>query len=373
MQRKTKSTRREFVVGKAAIDAISDLPSQLDSVEDAESSKTTAANRKATYLVQVARDAMACEFQVLLNAGQHEAGVEAALEALDLVESIEDQLTVYRAHSEVSRVNQTANGECAAVSAELFKLLQTSSRLHAETKGAFDITAAPLGKTWGFHRREGRHPTKEAIDAALQQVGSQWLELDDEHHTVRFRRAGMEINFGGIGKGYALDRAAELLRRANVENFLIHGGRSSLLARGARMTESAAGGWWIAVRHPLRQQQQLAEVVLRDRALGTSGSGNQFFHFGGKRYGHVLDPRTGFPADQLLSATALAPTAARADALATAFFVMGLERSLEFCESRPELGALLACPGKRAGEVVLHTHGLKSDDWVALSPVACGR
>ena len=137
-----------------------------------------------------------------------------------------------------------------------------------------------------------------------------------------------------------------------------------MLARGSRAGFSEVEpSWTVALRHPLKPDQRLAEIHLRDRALGTSGSGNQFFHFGGKRYGHVLDPRTGQPADALLSATALAPTAAQADALATAFFVMGVEASIEFCQSRPEIGALLVSAGEQAGSMELVTIGIDQDEW----------
>ena len=118
--------------------------------------------------------------------------------------------------------------------------------------------------------------------------------------------------------------------------------------------------------HFVAQQADLL-LRLRNQALATSGSGNQFFHFDGKRYGHVIDPRTGFPADQLLSATVLASSAALADALATAFFVMGAESALDFCAQRQDLAVILVCPGERSGALTVHTHGLADDAWRRLS------
>ena len=173
----------------------------------------------------------------------------------------------------------------------------------------------------------------------------------------------MGINLGAIGKGYALDRCAEVLRQRGIEGYLIHGGQSSVLGRGERHAAGNAQGWRVALRHPLKPDQRLAEIWLRDRALGTSGAGNQFFYFRGRRYGHVLDPRTGRPAEELLSATALAPTAAQADALATAFFVMGAERTRAYCRARAELAALLVVPGERAGEIHLETVNLGDGEW----------
>ncbi len=362
MADKRKSSRRDFLKGRAAADAIADLLP----AEPAAAGHTGAPSPgepPAAYLLQVGRDAMACEFQVLLNAGQHEGATEAALEALDLVDELEDQLTVYRDHSEVSRLNRAAAEGPVVVESRLFALLERAVAIHAETGHAFDITAGPLTRAWGFFRREGRLPDQAALDATRRQVGSQWLELDAAASSVRFLRPGLEINLGAIGKGYALDRCAERLLALGVDDFLVHGGRSSVLAHGSRQADDGGDGWSIALRHPLRHQQRLAEIRLRDRALGTSGSGNQFFQFQGHRYGHVIDPRSGRPADDLLSASVLAPTAADADALATACFVMGLDASLEYCAAHPELAAIFVRPGPRAGEMEIVTHGLTDRDW----------
>jgi thiamine biosynthesis lipoprotein len=207
-------------------------------------------------------------------------------------------------------------------------------------------------------------PEQREIDEALQCVGAQWLELDPVASTVRFRKHGVEIDLGGIGKGYALDRCAEHLARAGVCDYVIHGGHSSVLARGSRLGRAADDpGWTVAVRRPLRADQRLAEIRLRNRALGTSGSGNQFFYHQGRRYGHVLDPRTGWPAEGVLSCTVLAPTAAAADALSTAFFVMGVDAVREYCRGRDELAALMVCLGARSGSIEVHPIGLNDDDW----------
>jgi len=360
-----KTNRRDFLRGWSAVRAIEDLLPDESLVDPTRNS--IAAERSqgaATYLLQVARTAMACEFQVFLNAGQHPAATEVALESLDLVDALEDQLTVYRDHSEISRLNQSAADGPVAVERGLFDLLQNAATLSEGTGGAFDITAGPLTKVWGFHRREGRYPAPETLREARQFVGSQWLELDPDASTVRFQRAGLEINLGAIGKGYALDRCEKLFRSRGIDDFLIHGGRSSVLAAGSREDSTHAGrGWSIAVQHPLRPEWSLGELWLRDRACGTSSSGNQFFHFDGKRYGHVIDPRSGYPANQLLSATVLAPTAAEADALSTACFVMGPEAARSYIEQRPQLAAILIRAGAQAGSIELLTLGMADDQW----------
>jgi thiamine biosynthesis lipoprotein len=331
----------------------------------------SATGSRSTYLLQVARTAMACEFQLFLNAGQHPGATETALEALDLVDALEDQLTVYRDHSEVSQLNRAAAIEAVTVERGLFELLEQSVQLYKTTGGAFDITAGPLTKVWGFHRRDGRFPTSDTLRVARQSVGSNRLQLDSASSTVRFQHDGLEINLGAIGKGYALDRCAELLRNRGIDDYLIHGGRSSVLAAGSRLDdEHTDRGWSIELRHPLRRELCLGELWLRDRACGTSGSGNQFFHFEGKRYGHIIDPRSGYPADDLVSTTVLAPTAAEADALATAFFVMGADATLAHCQKRPDLAVVLIRAGSRIGSIEIQTHGVSADDWQPIDEVA---
>ncbi len=358
-----KSNRRQFLKGKAALDALQDLQwgSQGPLAGDAPPRSARAHAERRDYLLHVSRRAMACEFQIFLNPGQHAGAIEAATESLDLVDALEEQMTVYRGHSEIMQINRMAAAEPAVVEPRLYELLSRCKQWTVGTGGAFDITSGPLIKLWGFYTRQGRFPDQEEVQATLQRVGSEYLELDDERRTIRFARPGMELNLGSVGKGYALDRCAEVLDAAGVEDYLIHGGQSSILARGCRHDTSEIAPWCIAVRHPLRSQRRLAELIVRDRAVGTSGSGQQFFYHRGRRYGHVLDPRTGAPAEGVLSATVLAPSAAEADALATSFFVMGVDEVHAYCQTHPELSALFVLAGSRQGTVAIETLALDQD------------
>lgn len=315
-----------------------------------------------TYLLQIGRRAMATSFQVYLNAGQHPRGAEAALHALDVVEQLEAQLSIYRPDSELSRLNRTAAQQAFVASPALFELLQLCVRLHAETGGAFDVTSTPLSRLWGFHDRCGRFPSLEAIQEVLALVDSRQMHLDPGSHSVGFARPGMEISLGGIGKGFALDQCGDVLVAEGVGSFLIHGGKSSLLASGSRAGRD--GGWWVSLQHPFRDSQPLGQLRLTDQALGTSGSGCQFFHHQGRRYGHILDPRTGYPAECMLSTSVVAPTAALADALATALHVMDRQTATAFLNARPELGAILVCPGERAGAIETLVLGIAADQWL---------
>jgi thiamine biosynthesis lipoprotein len=309
---------------------------------------------------------MACEFEVQMAAAREDDSMEHVFAALDLVEALESQLTVYRDDSEVIRLNRQAAEEAIRVELGLFALIQQAARLHDETEGALDITSGPLSEAWGFSRREGRVPSDTAIASALECVGMQHVELNELQRTIRFRRPGVTINLNSMGKGYALDRMAELLADHFVDDYLLHGGKSSILARGDQPGGETAG-WMIGVRHPLRPAERLAELQLRNQALSTSGSGTQFFIRRGRRYGHILDPRTGRPAEGLYSATVVAPTATEAEGLSTAFYVMGPEKVGEYCATRPDIAALLVGPAHREGDVQLHTFNLEDQGWQTLA------
>ena len=302
---------------------------------------------------------MACRFQVMLDAAKYRQAAEAAIEALDVIDELEAQMTAYRDDSEISRLNQRAAAGPVEVETRLFDLLRRAVELHEETDGAFDITSGLLSKLWGFSRREGRMPSDEELAPAMELTGSRHLRLDPQQSSVRFAREGVEINLGSIGKGYALDRAAEVLREHQIDDFIWHGGQSSVLAVGSRAVGNREGdsGWSVGIRHPIWKDRRVAEIRLCDQALATSGSGTQYFHHGGRRYGHILDPRTGRPAEGVLCCTVVAPTAAEADALATALYVMGPEAALQYCADHPQIAALLVTPGDRHGAIALHTAG----------------
>jgi thiamine biosynthesis lipoprotein len=362
MHARPQSTRRQFLTGQAALDAVT----QFD--VGAEESLPPPASLADRYLIRLARRAMACTFEVFLNAGQYPQGTAVALAALDLVDQLEDQLTVYRESSEVSSLNLAAAFTAVEVEPRLFALLERALQLYQETNGAFDVTAGRLSTVWGFTRRAGTIPAADALTVALECVGSEYVELDPEGPRVRFKRPGLEINLGGIGKGYALDRCAELLAGAGIEDVLLHGGNSSVLARGSHAAAGEADGWLIGVRNPLRPDRRLGHLRLRDRALATSGSGTQFFVHEGRRYGHILDPRTGWPAEGVLTVSVLAASAADADALATAFYVLGPAAAESYCRTHPEVGMVMLCPGERAGALAFYVSGLDDDEWTLCDP-----
>ncbi|MBS0207938.1 MAG: FAD:protein FMN transferase [Planctomycetes bacterium] len=359
-----QSNRREFLTGRAGARVVRQTLDQM--IERANESLDGVLDDTGAgdpYLVKLGRRAMACEFELYLNAGQYPQGVEAGINALDLVEQLEAQLTVYRETSEIMHLNRTAHDAPQEVEPQLFALLERAVELWRETGGAYDITAGPLSRVWGFSRRAGAIPEPSALAEALAPVGSQHLELNRETRTLRMNVPRMEINLGSIGKGYALDRSAQWLTAADVNDFLWHGGQSSVLARGCGASSAALGGWLVGLQHPVGPKRRLAEVVLRNRALATSGASVQYFRYQGRRYGHILDPRTGWPAEQVFSATVVAPTAAEADALSTAFYVLGVDAASDYCDRHPEVGALFVYPSPSGSKTELAIIGLEPDEY----------
>jgi FAD:protein FMN transferase len=223
------------------------------------------------------------------------------------------------------------------------------------------------------------------LTAAKAQVGAEYVELDAQKSTIRFHRPGVRLNLGSIGKGYAVDRAVESMLADGVTDFLVHGGYSSAAARGFAgfVTQSVATTvgwtsgsvqhgetdpevhptnvrqfWTVGVKDPLRQDVRVGQIELHDRALGTSGAQHQSFRHRGRRYGHILDPRSGWPADGVLAATVLAPTAAESDALSTAFYVLGPQWAMDYCRRHPAIAAVMFCPAE-GKQWEMHRYGVE--------------
>lgn len=297
-------------------------------------------------LLRFARRAMATTFELLLPFGTR-AAHEVANSVLDAIDHLEGQLTVYRQDSDICRLNQLAPLGPVQVEEKLFGLLSTAAQLTRETAGAFDIAIGALIKAWGFYQREGRVPSPDERAEVMTRLGMQHVVLDAARCMVHYLRPGLEINLGSIGKGYALDCVADLLRQRQVDNALVHGGHSSIVGLGSE--PGSQRGWSIGLQHPIDRGRRLGVVWLRDRAMGTSAATFQHLVYNGRKLGHILDPRTAWPAEGMLSATVTAPSATVADALATAFFILGADQARAYCDEHPEIGVLLLPnqPGSR--------------------------
>lgn len=301
-------------------------------------------------LVRYARPAMGTVFEIVLPFG-HPHATSLIHEALDEIDRLEELLTVYRQSSEVSDVNRRAGLEPVHISEELYGMLRHAEQLSHWTLGAFDITAGALIDAWGFVRGPKRVPVPAERETALSQCGFQHLEMHAGNHSIRFKVPGLKLNFGSIGKGFALDAVAHFFdQHALGQQVLLHGGKSSVLAMHSPPGHER--GWRIDIEHPWNPDAHLASVYLCNKALATSAATYKHLVHEGKKLGHILDPRTGWPASGIASATAIAPTAAQADALSTAFYVMGLEGTIDFCRQHPEVAAVMLPEGQQEAVII---------------------
>jgi thiamine biosynthesis lipoprotein len=278
----------------------------------------------------------------------------AANAAFDEVQRLNNLLSTYRPASVWSEINRLAAQRPVAVSPEVFRLISRCLRYSRQSQGTFDITVGPLMKAWGFFRGVGRLPSRDEVAAALAKVGCGHLGLDQARRTVRFDIEGVEINPGGIGKGYAVDRMVEILRRRGFDTALVAASSSSIYGMGAPPDE--ARGWKVEIRNPKRPRGHCAtELFLKDMSLSTSGGYAQTFWADGRHFSHIMDPRTGYPARGMLLVSVTAPRAIDSEAWTKPFFIHGRAWAAKhkpkrlnafFCEDGPEQAWGWLSPGR---------------------------
>jgi FAD:protein FMN transferase len=313
-------------------------------------------------IIKAARPAMGSYFEIRLPAVVPGA-VELATRALDRIEALEEQLTVYSDDSELSRLNARAHGGPIEVEAGLFALLEQAVAIGEATGGAYDVTAGALSIAWGFFKGPKRVPDPATLAEARARTGQQHLTLDSARRTVAFDRPGVVINLGSIGKGYAIDQAVDLIKTHWwPTSALLHGGQSSLYALGSPPGRFG-GRWPIALRNPFDPSAPLGTLRVRNRGVGTSGASVQQFEVAGRVYGHILDPRTGEPAQGPASVTVLAPSAADADALSTAFYLLGPDATAAYIDRHPGIGAIFITEGPADRSPRIQALGLTDDDF----------
>jgi thiamine biosynthesis lipoprotein len=322
-------TRRKFLAASSALAASA-------SVSPQERAASAAAAR-----LEASHDAMGTLFTIVAYGPDRAALAPAANAAFDEIDRLDAQMSNYQAASELSRINRDAARQAVNVEPRLFDLIAESVRHSEESGGAFDITVGPLMKAWGFFRGEGRVPTRAELAQVMKRVGYRHIHLDREAHQIRFDAAGLELDLGGIAKGYAVDRAAEILQARGVQAALVSGGASSIYALGAPPGERA---WRIHLRHPYEKKKTGDIVWLKNYSLEVSGSFEKFFKLRGKTFCHILDPRSGRPVEAMLMAAILAPRGVEIDALSTTLFVLGAEKSRAILKSRPDLNAVFYVP-----------------------------
>jgi thiamine biosynthesis lipoprotein len=265
-------------------------------------------------------DAMGSTYSVVLYGEDRGRLIAAADQAFEEARRLDLMLSNYRPSSELSQVNREAADHPVRVSPEFFDLLSACAEYSRESDGAFDITVGPLMKIWGFYKGSGRFPHRAEIVGALTKVGYGNIELDSANRTVRFTRSGVELDPGGFGKGYAVDRMAEVLKASGIQIALISASASSIYGIGAPPGEP---GWKLRIRDPRNQSHTVAEVRLKDESMSTSGNYEKFFWAQGRMWAHIMDPRTGYPAQGALAVSVIAPRTLDSEIWAKPFFING--------------------------------------------------
>jgi thiamine biosynthesis lipoprotein len=252
-----------------------------------------AAQAGETLRIENSLDAMGTTFTVVAYGPDQNVLIAATEQAFEEVRRLDGMLSNYRPESEIGQVNRYGAERPVKVSPELFRLLSVCLEYGRLSEGTFDISVGPLMKVWGFYKGSGRLPHRAEIRGALARVGQPNVVLDAQTQAVRLARRGAELDLGGVGKGYAVDRMVEVLKQHGVAAALITAGGSSIYALGAPPGEA---GWKVKIRDPRRPRTTIDEQVLRDLSLSTSGNYEKFFRAEGKLYSHIMDPRTGYPA-----------------------------------------------------------------------------
>lgn len=270
--------------------------------------------------VRLARHAMATRFEFVLR-GRDPVQLRAAgEEALAEISRLDRRLSFYNSTSELCRINRSAAMGPVSIPPDVFDLLTTARHMWELSGGAFDPTVAPLMRCWGFVGGSGGLPDENCLSNAQKVTGMSHVLLDSEEKTVQFVREGVELDLGGIAKGHALDEAASILIDCGVENALLHGGTSSILALG---TSFDGLPWKVGIL--LDGQQSIGSVELQNSSLSVSAVSGKAFKEGELLYGHVIDPRTDRPSMGARLAAVVAKTATHADALSTAALVLAKE------------------------------------------------
>ncbi len=284
---------------------------------------------------------MGCAYEIVAY-GEDSAALWGSVgAAFDEVDRIDRLMSHYKPESPLSRLNREAARGPVAVPAELFDLIAESLRYSRGSGGAFDVTVGPLMKAWGFFRGEGRVPSDEEIQDLRGRVGYAHVVLDPTEKSIRFDQPGVELDLGGIAKGYAVDRAVALLRDRGVAAALVSAGGSTFFGMGA---PPGRKGWEVEIQDPIDSSKVAITVVLKERALSVSGSAEKSFERDGVTYSNIMDPRTARPVQGVLSVAVLTDSGTAGDALDNVFLVLGLEGSRAQIQRLPETEAFVFVP-----------------------------
>ncbi len=280
--------------------------------------------------------AMATTFEIIISHDDATYAQQAAYAAFEQLDRLELELSRFIENSDISRINNLPANQPLRIGLDAFECLKLSIQIYAETNRAFDITTGSLTQCWLNKDKTTRTPFKQQLDFARQRTGCHLIQLNEAEHTVQLTISGVQIDLGGLGKGYAIDQMARLLKDWGINIVLIHGGFSSILAMAPPPNTD---GWKLTLSNPHNRRQTVASINLNSRAVSASGLQKGL---------HIIDPRTARPVRDKSAAWACAPDAATADALSTAFMVISPNQVDEYCLNHPEIMAMILTKG-RAG------------------------
>lgn len=286
-------------------------------------------------------EAMDTVFEVRICLDDAEYARQAAYEGFRVVDRLEKLLSRFIEGSDVQRINNLTAGKWTPVSEDTLLCLKEAGKLYNQTSGAFDVTIGPVRECWRDSQARRRQPEQKKLDQAILRTGMDLLAISDDEYAVGVKTDGVKIDLGGIGKGYTVDRIVQLLMEWEIENALIMGGASTVHGMGCLGNNE---GWPVRLSDPHQPDRKLASFCLRNGAISSSGTQ--------VRGEHVIDPRTGAPADAVLRAWARAPLAVTADALSTAFMVMSEDEIKRFCQSNKEIAALILFKDKHQQDLI---------------------
>jgi FAD:protein FMN transferase len=300
-------------------------------------SKNLSAAQVEMVKYQESRRLMWTKFEIVAYGTERAQLVEATNAAFEEIDRLDRQMSNYSETSDLTFINRNAAHDGVKVEKELFDLLKLALDYSRTTDGAFDITVGPLMKAWGFFKGQGRLPEPEELKAVLAKTGYRHVALNPGARTIRFDREGVELDLGGIAKGYAVDKAAEVLRQSGVSRALITCG-SSIYAIGEPPGQSS---WRVEVKNPLDPANPVTTIELKDNALSTSGCYEKIFRLEGKTYCHIMNPQTGYPIQEMLSATVIMPHGVDAEVFSKVLMVQGIDRAKNFVRQQKEIRAII--------------------------------
>lgn len=301
--------------------------------------QTSRTQTGASKLFRFDHPAMGTQFTLFLySANQTDAAAEAD-EVFDEIDRLEQLLSNYRDTSELSRINAHAAEQTITTDPEVIRFLQDSLHWSAASDGTFDITVGKLMKAWGFYRHQGRIPDPNEISKLRAATGWQKLQVDPNKRTVHFAAPGVELDPGGIGKGFAVEAAIRILREDGVTSAMLSAGSSTVYGLGAPPHKR---GWPVVIVGPLPSKARLSVVMLRDTSLSSADCSQKNFVANGHLYCHIMDPRTLRPVEGRVQVTIVDPSATASDALSNVLFVDDPDRSFQILrEYAPEAHALV--------------------------------